>query len=230
MPYIGAPFANEGSVDGMIAAIDQLYDLKPDQLLHGHEPLTRIFNSTATLDCLRPQLIWLQAEVLKEILQGTERSGIHAANLVPAGLRDCRSDVHLAYLVLRENVIDRLVSQNSGYWQNGRQGLDALSDADFGDALGSYFGLSDSAIAAAADRMVSDGRLELAARILRWGQARYPDSQRFATAREATYLKLMDKYQQFNPFKVIIYANAIRYSLPRIDLPAAPAGSRVAGR
>ena len=46
MPYLGAPFTPEGSVDGLLEAIDQVHTLKPVHLLHGHEPLTRTFSST----------------------------------------------------------------------------------------------------------------------------------------------------------------------------------------
>ena len=49
MPYLGAPFQAKGSVDGMLAAIDQVHALKPQLLLHGHEPLTAAFASTAML-------------------------------------------------------------------------------------------------------------------------------------------------------------------------------------
>ena len=49
----------------MLAAIDQVHALKPRLLLHGHEPLTRIFASTAMLDDLSPQLQWLRDEVLR---------------------------------------------------------------------------------------------------------------------------------------------------------------------
>ena len=56
MPYFGAPFEPEGSVDGLLAAIDQVHALQPKLLLHGHEPLTRAFPSTAMLDALRPHL------------------------------------------------------------------------------------------------------------------------------------------------------------------------------
>ena len=49
MPYFGAPFVEEGSVDGLLAGIDQVNALKPRILLHGHEPLTRIFDSTDML-------------------------------------------------------------------------------------------------------------------------------------------------------------------------------------
>jgi glyoxylase-like metal-dependent hydrolase (beta-lactamase superfamily II) len=226
MPYFGAPFEPEGSVDGMLAAIDQVHALKPQLLLHGHEALTRTFRSTAMLDGLRPHLQWLRDEVLAEMKRGTPRAAIQQANLIPPGLEASSSEVHLAYLLLRENLINRLFQQRSGYWQNGLQGLDALTDADHGAALVDYLGLSDEQIAAAANRMIKDGRHELAAAVLEWARARHPDSATLATPRALAYSKLMEKYQEFNPFKVIVYGAETDQLIPQVmtdaPLPTPP--------
>lgn len=222
MPYLGAPFEPEGSVDGLLAAIDQVHALKPRLLLHGHEPLTRAFPSTAMLDELRPHLQWLRDEVLTAIKRGTPRAAIQQANLMPPTLEASTSEVHLAYLLLRENLINRLFQQRSGYWQNGLQGLDALTDADHGAALVDYLGLSDAQIAAAAQRMIKDGRHELAAAVLQWAQARHPDSATLAAPRTLAYLKLMEKYQDFNPFKLIVYSAQADHPVPQITEAPAP--------
>jgi len=219
MPYLGAPFVEEGSVDGLLAAIDQVHALKPRHLLHGHEPLTRIFTSTAMLDDLRVQLVWLRGEVLRALQDGTDRGDIHAANLMPPTLERSDSNVHLAYLVLRENMINRLFDQNSGYWQNGLHGLDALTDTDRGEVLVDYLGVSEAQLASAAERMVADGKHELAAAVLRWAQPRFANSARLDLMRKVTYLKLMEKYQEFNPFKFILYAGQIDQSIAQIDAP-----------
>jgi len=217
MPYLGAPFAPEGSVDGLLEAIDQVHELKPQHLLHGHEPLTRVFSSSAMLDDLRVQLAWLRDQVLRAIQSGAERGVIQQANLVPPMLSKSSSEVHLAYLLIRENMINRLFEQNSGYWQNGLHGLDALTDADRGAALVDYLGLSDKQIAAAAERMIHDGKHELAAAVVRWTQARSPDSAPLNAARRLAYLKLMERYQEFNPFKFIVYAGEIEQRLVQIN-------------
>jgi glyoxylase-like metal-dependent hydrolase (beta-lactamase superfamily II) len=219
MPYLGAPFVEEGSVDGLLAAIDQVHALKPRHLLHGHEPLTRIFSSTAMLDDLKVQLVWLRNEVLRAVKNGRERGAIHAAVLVPPTLERSDSNVHFAYLVLRENMINRLFDQNSGYWQNGLQGLDALTDAERGEALVDYLGVSDTQLASAAERMVADGKHELAAAVLRWAQPRFANSARLDAVRKLAYLRLMEKYQEFNPFKFILYSGEIDEFTPQINAP-----------
>ena len=222
MPYLGAPFMPEGDVDGLLEAIHQVSILKPRHLLHGHEPLTRIFSSTVMLDDLRTQLAWLRDAVLNAMKDGTERGVIHQANLIPPTLPDSTSEVHIAYLVIRENMINRVFQQNSGYWQNGLHGLDALTDADHGAALVDYLGLSDTQLAAAAERMIHDGKHELAENYLRWGHAKLPDSPQLNAARRSAYLKLMDKYQEFNPFKLIVYGGEIHQPIAQINEPARP--------
>ena len=217
MPYFGAPFVAEGSVDGLLDSIDQVYSLQPRLLLHGHEPLTRIFTSAAMLDDLRVQLAWLQEAVLKSVKGGMERGAIQQANLVPPTLSSSASDVHLAYLVMRENMINRVFEQRSGYWQNGLTGLDALTQADRGTALVDYLGVSDTQLASAAQRMVSDGKHELAAEVLRWGRSRFPESTALNEARRLAYLKLMEKYQEFNPFKFIVYGGQINQAVAQMN-------------
>ncbi|HVQ03869.1 MAG TPA: MBL fold metallo-hydrolase [Burkholderiaceae bacterium] len=216
MPYFGAPFQPEGSVDGLLAAIDQVHALKPNVMLHGHEPLTRNFSSTAMLIDLRPQLQWLRDEVGAAMRRGTPRAAIQQANLMPPTLEASTSEVHLTYLLLRENLINRVFQQHSGYWQNGLHGLDALTDADHGAALVDYLGLSDAQIAKAAQRMIKDGRHELAASMLQWAQARHPDSPTLAAPRAHAYAKLMEKYQEFNPFKLFIYGAQAGQAVPQV--------------
>ena len=151
--------------------------------------------------------------------RGTPRAAIQQANLMPPTLEASTSEVHLAYLLLRENLINRMFQQHSGYWQNGLQGLDALTDADHGAALVDYLGLSDTQIASAAQRMVKDGRHELAAATLKWAQARTPTAPPGRPAR-ARLLKLMEKYQEFNPFKLFIYGAQAGQAVPQVtDAP-----------
>lgn len=226
MPYLGAPFLNEGSLDGMLAGIDQVEALKPRVLLHGHEPLTRLFDSTAMLSDLRVQLAWLRDQVVTGMARGVTREALQQANLIPPTLERSPASVHLAYLVLRENVINRLAQQHSGYWRNGLQGLDALSDADRGAALVDYLGLSESQILTAVDRMVADGRHELAASTLRAAQARLPASERLSASRRLVYLKLMDKVQAFDPFKFILYAGQIDQSVAQMTAAGAAGDGR----
>jgi hypothetical protein len=77
----------------------------------------------------------------------------------------------------------------------------------------------DTAMFSAAERMIVDGRHELAAAMLRWAQPRFPHSARLQAARKLAYLKLMEKYQEFNPFKFILYAGQIDQAITQINAP-----------
>ena len=116
MPYIGAPFYEEGNLPGLFEAIDIVLSLNPKHLLHGHEPLTRIWRSAALLAKLKPHLQWLYRETLKNVWQWKDRAAIHHQNLMPPFIhRD--PEAQLPFLVMRENLINRLYDQNVGYWQ-----------------------------------------------------------------------------------------------------------------
>jgi glyoxylase-like metal-dependent hydrolase (beta-lactamase superfamily II) len=217
MPYLGAPFVEEGSLDGLLDAIDVVAQKNPRYLLHGHEPLTRLFASPAMLANLKSHLAWLRDQVLVSIRQGKERASIQQANLIPPGLLTGDPDGHLPYIVMRENVINRIYDQNVGYWQPDLQGVDYLSRADRGAILIDYLGISERQLVKAIERMIADGSYELAATTLEWTKDRFAESKSLDEVRRLTYLKLMEKYQEFNPFKFIIYSGQIRAQLPQLE-------------
>src|SRR5262244_2831027 len=82
MPYLGAPFVEEGDLQGLFDAIDVVASRSPQHLLHGHEPLTRVFASPLILSHLKTDLAWLRDQVLMAIRRGNERAAIHEANLI----------------------------------------------------------------------------------------------------------------------------------------------------
>jgi glyoxylase-like metal-dependent hydrolase (beta-lactamase superfamily II) len=209
MPYLGAPFVEEGSLDGLLDAIDIVAQKNPRYLLHGHEPLTRLFASPSILANLKTHLAWLGEQVLTAIRRGEGRAPIQQANLIPPGLLTGDPDTHLPYILLRENVINRIYDQNVGYWQPDLQGVDYLSHADRGSILIDYLGVSERQLVTATERMIADGKYELAATVLEWTKDRFAGSKSLDEVTRLTYLKLMEKYQEFNPFKFIIYSAQI---------------------
>jgi len=219
MPYLGAPFVEEGSLDGLLDAIDVAAKRNPRILLHGHEPLTRLFGDVDTLVRLRPHLAWLRDQVLAAIGRGEARATIQQANLIPPGLLESGGRVELPYLVLRENVINRLYDQNVGYWQPDLQGMDSLGRDDRASLLVDYLGVSEGQLAKAVARMVADGRYELAASVLDWTRGRFPASEALADAERLAYSKLAEKYQEFNPFKFIIYSAKSGLETPQMSAP-----------
>ncbi len=227
MPYLGAPFVEEGNLGGLLEAIDVVTRLKPRHLLHGHEPLNRLFPTPAVLAAMQSHLAWLSAEVLAAIQRGSDRSAIQQANLIPPGLLAGEPSAHLPYLVMRENVINRVFHQTVGYWQPDLQGMDFLGRSDRGSMLVDYLGVTESQLSQGVERMIADGKYELAVSALDWARGRYPDSARLESMERLAYLKLMEKYQEFNPFKFIVYSGKGGLDLPQLaPVTATPAIGR----
>ncbi len=216
MPYVGAPFVEEGDFQGLLDAIDIVVEKHPPHLLHGHEPLTRNFASATMLAQLKPDLAWLREQVLTAVRRGDERGAIHQANLIPPGLLNGQPEVYQPYFILREHVIDRLYHQNVGYWQPDLQGLEHLTRADHAELLVDYLGLSERQLVKAVDRLVADGKYELAASLLESTGNRFDGSASVANAKRLVYLKLMEKHQNTDPFKFIIYSGKINEQTPQM--------------
>jgi glyoxylase-like metal-dependent hydrolase (beta-lactamase superfamily II) len=215
MPYLGAPFTKEGNLQGLLDAIDIVAQKNPRYLLHGHEPLTRNFNSPALLSELKTDLEWLREQVLIAIRRGDERAAIYQANLTPPGLLNGRPDVYLPYLILREHFIDRLYEQNVGYWQPNLQGLDHLTRADHAELV-DYLNVSERQLVKAVERLTADGKYELAASLLESSGDRFDHSPAVANAKRLVYLKLMEKNQNTDPFKFILYSGKIGEQTPQM--------------
>ena len=217
MPYLGAPFVEEGDFQGLLDAIDIVVQKNPKYLLHGHEPLTRNFASASMLAQLKIYLIWLREQVLTATRRGDERGAIHQANLIPPGLLlNDQPDAYLPYLILREHVIDRLYDQNIGYWQPDLQGLEHLTRADHAELLVDYLGVSERQLFKAVERLTADGKYELAASLLESSGDRFERSASVANAKRLVYLKLMEKHQNTDPFKFIIYSGKIGEHTPQM--------------
>jgi glyoxylase-like metal-dependent hydrolase (beta-lactamase superfamily II) len=216
MPYIGAPLVEEGDFQGLLDAIDIVVEKHPQHLLHGHEPLTRNFASPSMLAQLKRDLVWLREQVLIATRRGDERGVIHQANLIPPGLLNDQPDVYQPYLILREHVIDRLYDQNVGYWQPDLQGLEHLTNGDRAELLVDYLGLSERQLVKTVERLAIDGKYELGASLLESCGSRFEHSASVAGARRLIYLKLMEKNQNTDPFKFIIYSGRIGEQTPQM--------------
>ena len=216
MPYLGAPFAEEGDFQGLVDAIDVVVEKHPQHLLHGHEPLTSNFASATMLAQLKTDLVWLHEQVLTAVRCGDERAAIHQANLIPPGLLGGQPDVYQPYLILREHVIDRLYDQNVGYWQPDLQGLDHLGRADRAELLVDYLGISEKQLVKTVERLAADGKYELAASLLESSGSRFEHSTSVANAKRLVYLKLMEENQNTDPFKFIIYSGKIGEQTPQM--------------
>jgi glyoxylase-like metal-dependent hydrolase (beta-lactamase superfamily II) len=217
MPYLGAPFAQEGDLEGLFDAIDVIVSRNPQYLLHGHEPLTRNFSSPLILSHLKTDLTSLQDRVLAAIRRGDERAAIHDANLIPPDFLATQPDAYQPYYILREHVIDRLYDQNVGYWQANLEGLAHPSRTDDAELLVDYLRVSEGQMLKAAERLSADGKYAMAAELLETAEPKFPHSEALKNAKRFAYLKLMEKNQNTDPFKFIIYSAKAGEQTPQIN-------------
>ncbi len=64
------------------------------------------------------------------------------------------------------------------------------------------------------ENIAADGKCELAASLLESASARFGRTESIAKAERLVYLKLMEKYQNTDPFKYILYSAKIGAQTP----------------
>jgi glyoxylase-like metal-dependent hydrolase (beta-lactamase superfamily II) len=205
MPYLGQPFASEGSPDGLLETLAFIASLRPRLLIHGHSTLTEQFTAEAVAG-LKAALTQLRDEVLDGIRDGRALPDILQEASLPAVLRDHPTAV-VPYLVIRDHFTERLYHQRTGYWQPDGRGLEPATAAEHAAALDLLAGGSDEPFAAAAATLIGQGDHGLALEtIIRPGLLRHPASITLAGLRRTALHRLMEQNQQFDPFKFLIYA------------------------
>jgi hypothetical protein len=110
------------------------------------------------------------------------------------------------------------------------QVVDYVSRDDRGSILIDYLGVSERQLVKVTGRMIAEGKYELAATALEWTRGRFKGNKSLDEVERLTYLKLMEKYQEFNPFKFIIYSAQIGNHTPQMESKqqtpqSAPAGN-----
>jgi len=204
MPYLGQPFADEGSPDGLLEALAFIRSLRPRLLIQGHATLTELFTAEAVAG-LEAALTQLHSEVLDRIRDGRTLPDILAEASLPPVLRDHPAAV-VPYLVIRDHFTERLYHQRTGYWQPDGTGLEPATAAEHAAALDLLAGGREEQFAAAAATLIGQGDYALALDIIQPGLLRHPASSTLAGLRRTTLHRLMEEYQQFDPFKFLIYA------------------------
>jgi glyoxylase-like metal-dependent hydrolase (beta-lactamase superfamily II) len=205
MPYLGQPFAGEGSPDGLLQALALIGSLRPRLLIQGHATLTELFTAGAVTG-LQAALTQLHGQVLDGIRDGRTLPDILADASLPAVLREHPTAV-VPYLVTRDHYTERLYHQRTGYWQPDRTGLEPATAAEHAAALDLLAGGTDEPFTAAAATLIGQGDHALALQtIIQPGLLRHPASTTLAGLRATALHRLMEQYQQTDPFKFLIYA------------------------
>jgi glyoxylase-like metal-dependent hydrolase (beta-lactamase superfamily II) len=204
MPYLGQPFAAEGSPEGLLETLAFIASLRPRLLIHGHTTLTEQFTAEA-ITGLEAALTQLHGEVLDGIRHGRPLPDILEQASLPAVLCDHPTAV-VPYLVIRDHFTERLYHQRTGYWRPDGRGLESATAAEHAAALDLLAGGREEQFAAAAATLIGQGDHALALEIIQPGLLRHPASTTLAGLRRTALHRLMEQYQQFDPFKFLIYA------------------------
>ena len=226
MPYFGAPFVAEGSVDGLLATIAQLRAHGPAQLIHGHAPLTRNY-PFAVLEPLGAAIAEVHRRALAAIHDGHTLADVLAENPLPASLA-AHPDAVVPFLLLRDNLIERDYVQRTGYWKPDGEGMEVFTRAEWGRAADLLAGGREAAFVEAAATLNQRGDFGMALRITELGLAAHPGSAALADHRRRALDGLRAVYQ-FNPFRFLIYSEMAGVELPPLpERPTRP--SRAVGK
>jgi glyoxylase-like metal-dependent hydrolase (beta-lactamase superfamily II) len=205
MPYVGAPFVAEGSVEGYLGAIATVLDLHPRRLIHGHTPLTAIFTIDA-MPGLRDAMAALYARGLESARAARPLADLLHDDFLPDSLR-AAPDAVQPYLVARDTFLQRLYAEHAGYWQSNGDGIDTFTRAEWAAAVDAVAGGGgDGAFARAARDLHARGDDGLALQIAELGLVRYPSSPGLREARAHALTALRETYAQTNPFRFIVYS------------------------
>src|SRR5205823_5529469 len=129
MPYLGAPFVPEGSLDGLLEAMERVQSLTPRALIHGHVGLTEAF-PIEVFPGLQAALRKLREQILAGIREAKTLVEILYQGHLPDVLRAHPAAV-LPFLVMRDNVIKRMYHQRTGYWKPDGEGMEQFAPGEW---------------------------------------------------------------------------------------------------
>jgi glyoxylase-like metal-dependent hydrolase (beta-lactamase superfamily II) len=204
MPQLGAPFLPEGSAEGLFESLALIRRLAPRLLIHGHTALTENIGPDA-LPGLDAALQEVYMQVLQAIHEGKTLVEILEQNLLPGSLRAHPSAV-VPFLLMRDNLIQRLYHQRTGYWKPDGEGIEPVSPAEWATALDLLAGGRERAFVRSAHALLGQGHAALALKLIDLGRQRHPKSRALARLRRQALDRLRERYQQLNPFKFIVYS------------------------
>lgn len=204
MPYLGAPFVGEGSADGLLATTEYLASLEPSLLIHGHPPLTEAWTAEV-LEPFAAAMAELRTHTLRGIMDGRSVEAIVQSAPLPELLAD-HPDAVMPVIVTRTQFIQRLHRSRTGYWQPGGEGLTTISEGQWAVALDL---LADGKVTRWTDtieELLASGDLDLAWRLAERAIQIHPDDPKLISLRLRTLAAQRSRYQQYNPFKFIVYS------------------------
>lgn len=216
MPYLGSPFAAEGSAEGYLQALETALALRPRKLVHGHPPLTTFFTLEA-LPGLHLALQELYARALAAARAARPLAEFQSEKFTPAALRNAPKAV-LPYLIVRDTFVQRVYANHAGYWRADGEGMDHFTRAEWGAALDLLGGHEPAAFVRAANELNERGDAAMALRIAELGLTRHPSSTELRSARARALVQLRERYSQLNPFRFIVHSQQQAEELSPVQL------------
>jgi glyoxylase-like metal-dependent hydrolase (beta-lactamase superfamily II) len=204
MPYLGAPFLPEGSAEGLFDTMALIRTLKPRRLVHGHPPLTELFTVEA-LPGFEAALREVYEQTLEGIRDGRTLAELLQQNWLPTSLR-AHPHAVMPFLVVRDNFVQRVVRQRTGYWQPDGEGMEVLTPREWAGALDLLAGRQEGAFVRSARALLEQGDDVLALKLAGLGLLSYPTSRALTDLRRQALDRLRVRHQGLNPFKFIVYS------------------------
>ncbi len=208
MPWYGEPWVNEGFMDGAAEAMDAVIKRNPKHILHGHYPLTMMFQLEA-MKKFRQVYQWLVEVTRDHVGNGYCAKDIIRLNLIAPGLQD-HPDIYLCYIASRDSIIARVSDHMVGIWREDAtgqepEGLDNITSVEYGRMLQVYLGLSARQTAQVLGKMIANGDNELALKFAIAAEKRYGADRTIMLMKQEAGDRLRSAAQFFDPFKFTTY-------------------------
>jgi hypothetical protein len=183
-------------------------------LLHGHPPLTELFTMEA-LPGFEAALRDVYQRTLEGIGEGRTLAEMLQQNWLPASLRAHPGAV-MPFLVVRDNFIQRVAHQRTGYWKPDGDGIEVLAPREWAGALNLLAGGQEAAFVRSARALLAQGDEALALRLADLGLLTHPASRALTDLRRRSLDRLRVREQGLNPFKFIVYSEWAGADLPPV--------------
>jgi hypothetical protein len=169
MPYLGAPFLPEGSAEGLFESLALIRSLTPRTLIHAHPPLTELFTAGA-LAGFEVALREVYDRVLEGIRDGRTLAEMLHQNWLPASLR-AHPDAVMPFLVVRDQLIQRVAHQRTGYWKPDGDGIEVVAPQEWAGVLNLLAGCQQAAFVRSTRALLEQGDEVLALKLVDLGLA-----------------------------------------------------------
>jgi hypothetical protein len=142
---------------------------------------------------------------LEGIRDGRTLAEMLQQNWLPTSLR-AHPNAVMPLLVIRDNFIQRVVHQRTGYWKPDGEGIEVLTPRQWAGALNLLAGGQEAGFVQSAGTLLAQGDEVLALKLVDLGLLNYPASRALADLRRHALDRLRARYQNLNPFKFIVYS------------------------